>query len=169
MDHAVPQRLLERVHLREWVDGGVARGALGDAGAVVDDVLVALSVLALFLPLAFVVQVLAEWERDAAPAFVGEEVFGTLLHAGPFVLEASTGNAVAGWARLKAAAQALLVAALVILGAGLIFALDRAHWGAEGTTKRRLLHSEWAGSFPIRSIKSIRCGQTDHDCWPNVQ
>lgn len=92
-----------------------------------DDVLVALGVLALFLPLAFVVQLLAEGEGDAAPAFVGEEVFGTLLHAGAFVLEASTGYTVAGRAGLQAAAQALLVAALVVLGARLMVTLDRAH------------------------------------------
>lgn len=92
-----------------------------------DDVLVALGVLALFLPLAFVVQVLAEGEGDAAPAFVGEEVFGTLLHAGPFVPEAPTGHAVVGRAGLQAAAEALLVAALVVLGAGLVFAMGRAH------------------------------------------
>lgn len=119
---------LERVHLRGGVDGGVARGALGDAGTVVDDVLVALAVLALLLPLAFVVQVLAEREGDAAPARVGEEVFGTLLHAGSLVLEAPAGHAVAGRAGLQAAAQAQLVAALVVPGAGSVFALDGAHW-----------------------------------------
>lgn len=43
------------------------------------------------------------------------------------MLEASAGHAVAGRARLQAAAQALLVAALVVLAAGLILALDRAH------------------------------------------
>lgn len=100
-----------------------------------DDVLRALGVLALLLPLAFVVQVLAEREGDAAPAFVGEEVFGTLLHAGPFVLEASAGHAAAGRAGLQAAAKALLVAALVVLGAGPMFALDRAHCRTEGTRK----------------------------------
>lgn len=103
-----------------------------------DDVLGALAVLALLLPLALVVQVLAEREGDAAPAFEGEEVFGTLLHAGPFVLEASAGHAVAGRARLQAAAQALLVAALVVLGAGSMFALDRAHCRTEGTGKGRV-------------------------------
>lgn len=100
-----------------------------------DDVLVALAALALFLPLAFAVQVLAEGEGDAAPAFVGEEVFGTLLHAGAFVLEASAGHAVAGRAGLQAAAEALLVAALVVPGAGSMFALDRTHCRAEGTAR----------------------------------
>lgn len=127
-ERAVPAGPLERVHLRGGVDGGVARGALRDAGTVVDDVLVALAVPALLLPLAFVVQVLAEREGDAAPARVGEEVPGTLLHAGPRVLEAPAGHAVAGRAGLQAAAEALLVAALVVLGAGSLFALDGAHW-----------------------------------------
>lgn len=92
-----------------------------------DDVLVALGVLALLLPLAFVVQLLAESEGDAAPAFVGEEALGARLHAGPLVLEASAGHAAAGRAGLQAAAEALLVAALVVLGAGSVFALDGAH------------------------------------------
>lgn len=131
-ERAVPAGPLERVHLRGGVDGGVARGALRDAGTVVDDVLVALAVPALLLPLAFVVQVLAEREGDAAPARVGEEVSGTLLHAGPRVLEAPAGHAVAGRAGLQAAAQALLVAALVVLGAGSVFALDGAHWKGTG-------------------------------------
>lgn len=94
---------------------------------VVDDVLVAPGVLTLLLPLAFVVQVLAKRQGDAAPALVGEEVFGTLVHAGPLVLEASAGHAVAGRAGLQAATKALVVAALVVPGAGSVFALDGAH------------------------------------------
>lgn len=105
-----------------------------------DDVLVALGVLALLLPLAFVVQVLAEGQGDAAPAFVGEEVFGTLLHAGPLVLEASAGHALAGRAGLQAAAEALLVAALVVPGAGPMFALDGAHWGGRGDRGKAVLN-----------------------------
>lgn len=120
--------LSDRVHLRGGVDGGVARGTLRDAGTVVDDVLLAVGAfVALLLSLALVVKILAEGERDAAPALVGEVVFGTALDAGALVLEPATGHTMAGRVRLEAAAQALVVAALVILGAGPVFALSRTH------------------------------------------
>lgn len=86
------------VHLRGGVDGRVAGGTLRDAGTVVDDVLVAVRALVvLLLPLASVVEILAEVERDAAPALEGEVVFGAAFHTvslGP--LEAAAGHAVTG-------------------------------------------------------------------------
>lgn len=119
-----------RFHLRGGVDDGVAGGTLGDAGTVVDDVLLAVGALvALLLSPAPVVEVLAEGEGDAAPALVGEVVLGTALHAVAVVAEASARHAVAGRVRLGAAAQALVVAALVVLGAGSVFALDGTHCG----------------------------------------
>lgn len=85
------------VHLRGGVDGGVAGGTLGDAGTVVDDVLVAVGALAvLFLSLAFVVEILAEAEGDAAPALVGEVVCRAAVHTVVPVLEAAAGHAVTG-------------------------------------------------------------------------
>lgn len=89
------------VHLRGGVDGRVAGGTLWDAGTVVDDVLVAVGALAalllpLLLPLASVVEILAEGEGDAAPALVGEKVFGAALHTVLLVLEAAAGHAVIG-------------------------------------------------------------------------
>lgn len=120
----------DRVHLRRGAGGGVAGGTLGDAGTVVDDVLLAVGVLAaLLLSPAPVVKILAEGEGDAAPALVGEIVVGTALHAAAVVAEASARHAVAGRVRLGAAAQALVVAALVVLGAGSMFALDGTHCG----------------------------------------
>lgn len=93
-----------------------------------DYVLVAVWALAaLLLPLAPVVEILAEGEGDAAPALVGEVVFRAALHAVTLMLEAAAGHAVSGRARLQAAAQALVVAALVVLGAGPVFALNRTH------------------------------------------
>lgn len=85
------------VHLRGGADGGVAGGTLRDAGAVVDHVLVAVGVLAaLLLPFAFVVEILAEGEGDAAPPLVGEVVFRAALNTVAFVLEAAAGHAVTG-------------------------------------------------------------------------
>lgn len=120
----------DRSHLRRGVDGGVSRGTLWDAGTVVDDVFLAVGVLAALLLLpAPVVKILAEGKGDAAPALVGKVVFGTALHAVAIVAEASASHAVAGRVRLGAATQALVVAALVVLGAGSVFALDRTHCG----------------------------------------
>ena len=115
-------------HLRGGVDGGVAGGTLRDAGSVVDDVLVAVGGLVV---LASVVEILAEGEGDAAPALVGEVVVGAALHAGALVLEAAAGHAVRGRVGLQAAAQALVVAALVVLGAGSMFTLNGAHCSRE--------------------------------------
>lgn len=85
------------VHLRGGVDSCVARGTLGDAGTVVDDVLVAVGALAvLLLPLAFVVKILAEGEGDAAPAFVDEVVYRAALHTAALMLEATAGYTVTG-------------------------------------------------------------------------
>ena len=132
------------VHLRRGVDGGVARGTLRDAGTVVDDVLVAVGALAaLLLPLAFVVEILAEGERDAAPALEGEVVGGAALHTGVFVLEAAAGHAVTGRVGLRAAAQALVVAALVVLGAGSMFTMNRAHCKWEINKKVKLVKKRW--------------------------
>lgn len=88
---------LDRVHLRGGVDGSVAGGTLRDAGTVVDDVLVAVGALvALLLPFASVVKILAEGEGDTAPALVGEVVLGTALNTVAFVLEPTAGHAVTG-------------------------------------------------------------------------
>ncbi len=85
------------VHLRGGVDGCVAGGTLRDAGTVVDDVLVAVGALvALLLPLASVVEILAEGEGHAAPALVGEVVFGAALHTVVLMLQATAGHAVTG-------------------------------------------------------------------------
>lgn len=92
-----PHQTVASVHLRGGVDGGVARGTLWDAGAVVDDVLVAVGALAaLLLPLASVVQILAEGKGDAAPALVGEVILGAVIHTVAVVLESTAGNAVTG-------------------------------------------------------------------------
>ena len=85
------------VHLRGGVDGRVARGTLGDAGTVVDHVLMAVGALAaLLLPLASVMEILAEGERDTAPTLVGEVVFGAAIHTVALVLEAAAGHTVTG-------------------------------------------------------------------------
>jgi len=116
------------VHLRGGVDGRVARGTLRDAGTVVDDILVAVSVLAaFFLPLTSVVQILAEGKRNAAPVLVGGVAFWALFHTAALMLEATAGHAVTGRVRLQAAAQTLVVTTLAIFGAGSLFALNRAH------------------------------------------
>lgn len=125
------------MHLRRGVDGDVAGGTLGDAGVVVDDVLVALGALAtLLLPLAPVIEVLAEGEGDAAPALEGVVAVGAALHAAALVPQTPAGHAVSSRLGLQAAAEALLVAALLVPGAGAVFAVDGTHfWG--GGDKRR--------------------------------
>lgn len=85
------------MHLRGGVDGRVARGTLGDAGTIVDDVLVAVIALAvLLLSLAFVVKILAEGDGDTAPAFVDEVVFRAALHTVAIMMEATAGHTVGG-------------------------------------------------------------------------
>lgn len=84
------------VHLRGGVDGGVARGTLGDAGSVVDDILVTVGALALlFISLAFVVELLAEREGDATPALEDVVVVGAALHTGALVLQVAASHALA--------------------------------------------------------------------------
>lgn len=112
------------VHLRGGVADRVARGTLRDAGTVVDDVFVAVRALFLLAP---VVQILAEGEGDAAPAFVGEVVFWAALHTAVLVQEATAGHAVPGRIGPQAAAQTLVVAAVVVLGAGSVCAVNRTH------------------------------------------
>lgn len=89
-----------------------------------DDVFVAVRALLLLAP---VVQILAEGERDAAPALVGEVVLWAALHAAVPVQEATAGHAVSGRVGPQAAAQTLVVAADVILGAGSMCAVSRTH------------------------------------------
>lgn len=123
-------RISTSVHLRGWVDGRVAGGTLGDAGTIVDDVLVAVGDPAvLLLPLASVMELLAVGEGDAAPALEGVVVFRAALHTGSLVLEATAGHAVTGWVGLLATTQALVMTALVILGTGPVFTLNRTHCG----------------------------------------
>ena len=88
-----------------------------------DDVLVAVAALA--LP-ALIVELLAEGEGDTPPAPVGVVSRGTLLHARAPVLEVAAGHARAGRVGLQAASQALVVAALVVQGAGAVLAGGRA-------------------------------------------
>lgn len=110
------------------VDGCVAGGTLRDAGTIVDDVLMAVGALAvLLLPLTLVMEILAEGEGDTAPTIVGEVVFGTVLHTVALMLETTTGHAVTGRVGLHAAAQALVMTALVILGTGSVFAMKGTH------------------------------------------
>lgn len=98
---------------------------------------------ALLLSLAPVVEFLTESEGHAAPASVGEVVFGAALHTGVFVLEAAARHAVTGRVGLEAAAKALVMAALVVLGAGSVFALNWTH--CEEKKKKTVL---------LRSIKA---------------
>lgn len=92
-----------------------------------DDVVVAVGVLVLLLLLlAPVVQILAEGAGNAAPALVDEVIVWAAFHTDAFMLEAAACHAVTGRVGLGAAAQALLVAALVVL-AGPVFAVSRTH------------------------------------------
>lgn len=139
-----------RFHLRRGVGGGIAGGALWDAGTIVDHVLLAVRVLVqLLLSPAPVVKILAEGKGDAAPALVGVIVLGTAIHAVAVVAEASARHAMAGRVRPGATAQALVVAALVVFGAGSVFALDRAHCGQRDGKFRgvRSLNSSLASEF----------------------
>lgn len=152
----------DRFHLRRGVDGGVSGGTLRDAGTVVDDVLLAVGVLvALLLPPAPVVKILAEGKGDAAPALVGEIVLGTALHTVAVVAEASARHAVAGRVWLGAATQALVVAALVVPGAGSVFALDRTHCGQREVKLSWMSSVEQllsiSDSFPISTINTGGC------------
>lgn len=131
---------LDRVHLRGGVDGSVAGGTLRDAGTVVDDVLMAVGALVTFLlPLASVVKILTEGKGDAAPALVGKVVLGTALNTVAFVLEPTAGHTVTGRVRLQAATKALVMAALVVLGACAIFALNRTHCRRKRNNKGYLM------------------------------
>ena len=116
--------------LRSGVHGGVSGGTVGDAGAVVDDVLMTvLLLLLLFLLqlLALVVQLLAVAEGDAAPVLEGVVARRAARHAGALVHQVPAGDAGAGVARLRAAAQALVVAALVAERAGVVLACRGTH------------------------------------------
>ena len=96
----------------------------------------AVGALALALLPAAAVELLAEGLRDAAPALEGEVVGGAVLHAGVPVLEVAAGHAVAGRVAPHAAPQALLVAALVVAGAGTVLTVDRAHCRRGGGGER---------------------------------
>lgn len=101
------------------VYGSVAGRALGDAGPVINDVLVAVSRLAL---LTLEVEVLAELQGDTAPALESVVAQRAVLHARALVQEVAAGHAATGSGWLQAAAQALLMAAPIVHGAGAVFA-----------------------------------------------
>lgn len=70
---------------------------------------------------------LAEGKADTPPAPVDVVSRRTLLHAAAAVLQVPAGHAAAGVARLGAASQALVVAALVLQVTRAMLALVRAH------------------------------------------
>lgn len=76
---------------------------------------------------------LAEGKADTPPAPVDVVSSRTLVHAAAAVLQVPAGHAAAGVARLGAASQALVVAALALQVARAMLALVRAHWrGRDG-------------------------------------
>lgn len=79
--------------------------------------------------LALVVEVLAEGERDAAPALEDVVSLGTAVHTGVLVLEVLAGHTAAGVACLQAASQALVVAAVAMLGTGPMLTGGGTHCG----------------------------------------
>lgn len=105
-------------YLRSGVHSGVPRRALWDAGAVVDDVLVAVT----FALLTLVVKFLAKAEADAAPALKGVETRWALVNADVIVHVVAAGHAFARRPGLQAAAQTLVMAALVVFSAGTVLA-----------------------------------------------
>lgn len=70
---------------------------------------------------------LAEGEADASPAPEDEVAGGTFLHAGVTVQEVPARHAAAGVPGLRAASQALVVAALTLQGARTVLAVLHAH------------------------------------------
>lgn len=105
-------------YLRSGVYSGVPRRALWDAGTIMDDVFVAVT----FAMLALVVELLAKAEVDAAPALIGVETRWALFNADVIVHVVAAGHAFARRVGLQAAAQALVVAALVVFSAGTVLA-----------------------------------------------
>jgi hypothetical protein len=79
--------------------------------------------------LALVVKVLAEGERDTAPALEDVVSLGTVVHTGVLVLEVLAGHTAAGFACLQAASQALVVAAVAMLGTGPMLTGGGTHCG----------------------------------------
>lgn len=76
---------------------------------------------------------LAVGKADTPPALVDVVSRRTLVHAAAAVLQVPAGHAAAGVARLGAASQALVVAALALHVARAVLALVRAHWrGRDG-------------------------------------
>lgn len=73
---------------------------------------------------------LAVGKADTPPAPVDVVSRRTLLHAAAAVLQVPAGYAAAGVARLGAATQALVVAAMALKVARAMLALVRAHWRA---------------------------------------
>lgn len=78
-------------YLRSGVHSGVPRRALWDAGAVVDDIFVAVT----FARLALVVELLAKAEADAAPALKLVETKWALVNADVIVHVVAAGHAFA--------------------------------------------------------------------------
>lgn len=70
---------------------------------------------------------LAEGEADTSPAPEDEVARGTFLHAGVTVQEVPASHAAAGVPRLRAASQALVVAALTLQGTCTVLAVLHAH------------------------------------------
>lgn len=97
------------------------------------------ALVTLLLPLASVMEILAESKRDAAPSFVGEVVIRTPVNAAALVIEAAAGHTVTGRVGFQATTKTLIVAALVILGAGSMFALNWAHCRSEKKSQGQLM------------------------------
>ncbi len=112
-------------YLRSGVHSGVPRRALWDAGAVVDDVFVAVT----FARLTLAVELLAKAEADAAPALKCVETRWALVNAEVIVHVVAAGHTFARRVGLRAATQTLVVAALVVFSAGAVLAWGWAHCG----------------------------------------
>lgn len=70
---------------------------------------------------------LTESKADTAPPSEDKVSRRTFLYTGVPVLEVPAGHAAAGVPRLRAAAQALVVAALALGGAGAVLTVVHAH------------------------------------------
>lgn len=120
-------------YVRGGVHGGVSRRAFWDTGSVVDDVFVAVTALAL----ALVVEVLAEFKGHAAPSLEGVVAQRAALHAGVAEQEVATSHAFGRVPWHGAAAQTLVVTALLMGGTSTVDAFGRAN--CEGKRVRKEL------------------------------
>lgn len=119
-------------YLRGGVHGGVSRRAFWDTGSVVDDVLVAVAALALTL----VVEVLAEFKGHAAPSLEGVVARRAALHTGVTEQEVATSHAFGRIPWHRAAAQTLVVTALLMGGTSSVDTFRRANCDGKKSEKR---------------------------------